>query len=320
MNSSNLEERNSEQNDSFKLQIFKQKGVISISESNFQLLKKGKYLKSTEKHRISPKEENLIINQLHPEILFMICEYLSPGAFTRLGITCKYFQDIFNDQTTWRQIAKCYQNFFIFDYLEIKPFYLQDGLSILAFQTPINQEIEKIQIENQKLDFPNLDPTHFKKKNAERGIRLEKYSNNEKIDDSTKEDEFLHHMVPIKASTEEERIKYINLLENPKEEMLEKGRKIYQLFLERKKHWENEMINKKRKETLNNFQTKEIDFFSPILIILFSFGFSIYFILITLKKEDKIDTKLSYQSLSIMIPLFAFFIIQLIETIFMFLE
>ncbi|KAJ5079474.1 dactylin [Anaeramoeba ignava] len=237
----------------FELKIFKEKGVCLISKKEFQLLTQGNFLNTSKKNQISPKETNLILDQLPPEILIMICQYLSPGAFTRLGITCKDFYNIFNDQETWRKIAKIYQNFFVFDRFELvlnnDPFFLdkENCFDLIGFQTNINEEIENISIRNQNINFPNLDQKHFKEIIQKREKRIEKYSNNNQTDNSTILDEKLHYR-----------------------------------------------------------------FFQKCI----SFGASIYLILITLKIENKINTKLSYLTLSVLIPLFPLIVLFLINFVF----
>ncbi|KAJ5080628.1 dactylin [Anaeramoeba ignava] len=305
----------------FELKIFKEKGVCLISKKEFQLLTQGNFLNTSKKNQISPKETNLILDQLPPEILIMICQYLSPGAFTRLGITCKDFYNIFNDQETWRKIAKIYQNFFVFDRFELvlnnDPFFLdkENCFDLIGFQTNINEEIENISIRNQNINFPNLDQKHFKEIIQKREKRIEKYSNNNQTDNSTILDEKLHYRVPLINSTEEERIKFINLLENPKEEMLEKARKIFALFSEAKIKSKKEKIRKIRNIRVSKFESKTYLYFSFSKMCI-SFGASIYLILITLKIENKINTKLSYLTLSVLIPLFPLIVLFLINFVF----
>ncbi|KAJ5071772.1 fam11a b protein [Anaeramoeba ignava] len=298
------------------LEIFKNKGIIKITKDHFEILRKGKYLESTKNQQITPKEANLMINQLPPEILIMICEFLSPAAFCRLGMTCKDFQDIFNDQETWRKIAKFHQEFFTFDYFELNFNNFDKHYNIFAFQTPIIQEIEEIQIQNQNLDFPNLSQIHFQELNQKRENKLKEYFNNSKFDDSTMLAETSNARIPVLISTEEERMKYINLLENPKEEMLEKGRKIYNILLEEKNKLKKKMEKKKKREKLEEFEKKEADIFSPLFLSLISIGFSIYLILLTLKIERKIATKLTYLSIPILIPTFGVLVVFVADLIF----
>ncbi|KAJ5069419.1 dactylin [Anaeramoeba ignava] len=298
----------------FKTKIYKQKGAMKIEKSDFELLKRGNYLNSTENQKIPPEKENLILNQLPTEILLMICEYLSPGAFTNLGLTCIDFQNIFNDQQTWRKIAKSYQIFFIFDHFKLKFNFDESKYEILGFQTSLINEIDDIQIQNQSLDFPNLSQIHFQKLNQEREKRLKKYFNNNKIDDSTMKNENSNERKPVVNSTEEERIKYIELLENPKEEMIEKARKIQHLLLKEQIKIQNEIKYGPRREKFADIEIKS-DGFSVFFMFLVLIGFSIYLVLITLKIEKKMNTKLTYLSLSVVIPLFGFFILFFIFVI-----
>ncbi|KAJ5075046.1 dactylin [Anaeramoeba ignava] len=289
--------------DKSRLEIYKNKGVIKIEKDDFEVLRKGKYLKSTINQSIPPQESNLIINKLPPEILMMICEYLSPGEFIRLGMTCKHFQEIFNDQETWRRIANIYQQFFISDYFELKFNDNENKFEIFGFQTPIIKEIDNIQIQNQNLNFPNLDQNNFKEFNQKRQKRLKQYFNNNEIDDSTMKDDSSDQRIPILNSTEEERIKYINLLENPKEEIIEKGRKIYQLNEELEIAFRNKIIKEKFKKSHDKI------FIASIFVGgFFVTGFFFYLLLINLKIEKRIHTKLSVINLCVLIPSFSFWI------------
>ncbi|KAJ5071838.1 dactylin [Anaeramoeba ignava] len=295
-----------------ELAIYKNKGVLKIKENELKRLKGENYLRSNQNNRIPSIEENLIINNLPPEILIMICEYLSPGEFGIFGMTCAFFREIYDDQETWRKIAKSYNEFFICDYYEFNnDIYRHD---LFGFQTPIHQEMEIIKTEKQKEDFPNLSRKHFEKWNEKREKRLKQYFNNGKIDESTMKDEHWNRRLPVLNSTEEERVEYINLLENPKEEMLEKGRKIYELFLEEKKRRTNLEKYSERQKELRHVKKKEERFFI-FFGILFLLGFSVYIILITLKIERKIESKLSYLSISTLIPLFGLLIVLVYDLI-----
>ncbi|KAJ5069444.1 dactylin [Anaeramoeba ignava] len=301
-------------NSPFKTKIYKQKGAMKIEKSDFELLKKGNYLNSTKNQKIPPEKENLILNQLPTEILLMICEYLSPGAFTNLGLTCRYFQDIFNDKQTWIKIAKSYQIFFIFDYFKLKFNFDERKYEILGFQTPLINEIDDIQIQNQSLDFPNLSQTHFQKLNQEREKRLKKYFNNNKIDDSTMKDENSNERKPVFNSTEEERIKYIKLLENPKEEMIEKARKIQHLLLKERIKIQNQIKYAPRREKFQSYHKFRDNHLTTPTLGCFFLGLTIYFFLIPLKINEGFYT-LTGLNFAFFVPLFGFLILDLIEWI-----
>ncbi|KAJ5074001.1 dactylin [Anaeramoeba ignava] len=254
--------------------------------------------------RIPPDTPNLIINQLPPEILMMICEYLAPGDFVKLGLTCRYFQEIFDDQETWRRIARSYQQFFIFDYFE--PNTRISNRKVVGFQTLLDQEMELISKKRQDPKFPNLSKKHFKSMDKSREKRMKKYFHNNKIDGSTTKKEYFTYgndRQQILASTEEQRIDYINLLENPKEEMLAKGRKIHKIIKKERMNEERKLKNKKKDETRNKIEKLALNNLSFIGFV-FSLGFSAYVILITLKVEKVIDAKMSIINLAVEIPLF----------------
>ncbi|KAJ5074006.1 dactylin [Anaeramoeba ignava] len=288
----------------FSILIYKSKGVCQISSIHLNILQRGNFMETTEKLTEKPQIQNLIIDLLPPEILMTICEYLAPGDFVRLGLTCCYFQEIFNDQETWRRIAKSYQQFFIFDYFE--PNTRITDQKIIGFQTLIEQEMELISIQKQDPKFPNLSKKHFKSMDKSREKRMKKYFHNNKIDNSSVQDQNSSYSgvrKPILASTKKQRIDYINSLENPKEEMLAKGRKIDKTFKERKIKEERKQKNKKKEESREKVENILLNHLN-IIGFIFSVACLIYSILLTVRIEGGMNTKLSIMNLSVLIPLF----------------
>ncbi|KAJ5069789.1 fam11a b protein [Anaeramoeba ignava] len=266
----------------FHLKIYKSKGVIIIPKNAIELIKNGKYLESNKNNQISPTEPNLIIEKLPLEILFMICEYLSPGDFIKFGMTCSSFQDICNDQETWRRIAKSYQKFFIYDYIQ-RDSYTNE---IVGFQSWNNPKFETFSLKNG-------NEKNREKMKAKRKKEQSKYFNNFIVDESTKQNSSGRNR-PIIQSSKQERIEYIDSLENPKEEMIEKGKEIYEIFLEEKLEQEKSKRNQKFDLKRSIFEDKSEAFLTPILLILLSFGSTVFLVMIHLKIEKKIDYKLIY--------------------------
>ncbi|KAJ5069838.1 hypothetical protein M0811_11500 [Anaeramoeba ignava] len=128
--------------ESFQITNYKSKKAIKIGREHLNELKRGEYCEFGESLKLLPLEENLILEMLPEEILLYIFQFLSPGDLIRIASTCTTLNELSEDKNTWRNISYNYNQFFIFDKVQVQ----QRDYVYQEYQIPIYGIIEKTQI------------------------------------------------------------------------------------------------------------------------------------------------------------------------------
>ncbi|KAJ5073938.1 fam11a b protein [Anaeramoeba ignava] len=295
---------------SIELDIFKNKGVVLFPEESYELLKRGNFIKPS---------NNLIRT---PKTKFNFKQTSS----RKLGSTCYSFKQLSEDQQTWRKIAQNHQKYFISDHFETMFNHQTQQNEVVGFQTLIKQEIQKLLMQKQDPNFPNLSHKYFKKQKEKKEKIMKKHFNNNQWDESITRDEN-EIIIPVKISTNKQRIQYIHLLENPKEEMIDKARKIRELIKKNKKSMQERIRkrNQKEKEIMEfksekylfaqneRYSNQNNHYWYAISGLFIALGLTIHFILLSIKVECKTDTKVTLLSIPLLLPLFGLMILFIFE-------
>ncbi|KAJ5074430.1 fam11a b protein [Anaeramoeba ignava] len=211
----------------FELQ---RKKYFILELNHLENAKFGRFNEIPEKLKTPSNENNLIIEMLNEDILLYIFQFLSPGDLIRFGLTCKYINELTEDRNTWRIISLNYNYAFIWDSLQLNgnltsPYF--DSIRVIGSV----KNYPKIEIENEnENENQNLE--------NETGLNQPLLSNDQ--------EEFNID------STKNERIHFINKLENPKQYLISKFGELNQKFQEKEKIIEK---NKKRQKNFNRKQS-----------------------------------------------------------------
>ncbi|KAJ5068437.1 fam11a b protein [Anaeramoeba ignava] len=144
-------------------EIFRNKGVVVLTEMDFVQLNRGEFEPPPNKPKQPFQKENLILEILPPELILTIAEFLPPGAIVRLSLTCKTLQQLCQDQYLWRQVSILYERYYVWDKLEVtgNNLSIPNNIKVVGFQADIPKKIQKIK---QKLEQEKKEKKEKKEK------------------------------------------------------------------------------------------------------------------------------------------------------------
>ncbi|KAJ5072508.1 fam11a b protein [Anaeramoeba ignava] len=333
--------------------IYRGKGVIQITDDFFEKLFYDPRQGSGHLTSITFDESSLVVTVLPEEVWLIIFEYLSVRNVLSIGMVCKDFNDLTFDRELWRRLAVRHEKLFSWNKLGIKED-VQDPF-VIGYQFNIDEKIEELEekqaeeIKKAKKEEENLSLLR-----STRTIRLEKRTISEsriqemyqstpnllqnieqpsdkrnifnrvrprrrkgESDSQTTRINENNETVPLALSTPRKRIEYINLLENPRESLIEK----FQALIKQKKEVDEfvERYRKERMERIRNQKKKDDYFISFSLVVsLFHFSLIVFLILLNLRCDNVISLKYSIAYIPVFIMLavagiLLFFLSRLVE-------
>eukprot|EP01156_Anaeramoeba_ignava_P012115 Anaeramoba_ignava/a487537_19.p1 GENE.a487537_19~~a487537_19.p1 ORF type:complete len:390 (+),score=101.27 a487537_19:28-1197(+) len=243
--------------------LHKNKGVVVLQDSDFLRLRKSSSLHPPFLLNKPPKQNELNIEELPPEILLLIMEYLTPGEAIRFSLASKSIYDLLSDKLLWREIGARFQDYFIWDKLDLAETYTFSGdFQILGYQSDIEER-------NKLLKNGNISK-------LKKTINFEKNQYSNLVEDKSTF-RSAASLLPVALSTKSERLEYINHVSDPRSEIITRANKLYKKFTEKKS-----MIQKRNSQNRNfdRYNSKTRIFESLLEIIAIFIPIIIFFFLL----------------------------------------
>ncbi|KAJ5069840.1 hypothetical protein M0811_11502 [Anaeramoeba ignava] len=283
--------------ESFQIINYKSNPAIKIEREHLNQLKKGSYCEFGESLKLIPKEENLIIEMLPEEILLYIFQFLSPGELIRIASTCKTFNQLSEDKNTWRNISYNYNQFFIFDQIELEKnnyVYQEDQIPIYG-TIKENQPKNENQNENENSSFVDS-----KTKSSLKALLLRRDQNQNQIEN----DEDILFENEIKNNL----IEHIEKTSNPKQELVSKANLVYN-GMKKRKELIDENLKRKEENDKKAKKIQKIDKVSFVNLLFLLIGFIAFLIALNVHIEKKLSSNTIYVFIPILLPILIFIIL-----------
>ncbi|KAJ5069841.1 fam11a b protein [Anaeramoeba ignava] len=282
----------------FQLINYKSKPVVKIEREHLYSLQITESSNFGESLKTPPLEENLILEMLPEEILLYIFQYLSPGELIKVGSTCTTLNELSEDKNTWRNISYNYNQFFLFNKVEVpkrNEIYEENRIPICGIIKESQLITYNINSKQKKPEKTNSGLTSLFKRRDQ--------------DQDQNQNQFVNEIILFdRKKTEKKLIEYIEKIPNPKEELISKGKLIYNGIKERKQQIEK---NLKRKEE-NAKKWKKIaridDFLFGNLIFL-GIGFVAFIITLNVYIEKKLSSNTIYIFIPLLLPLLVYIVL-----------
>ncbi|KAJ5068688.1 fam11a b protein [Anaeramoeba ignava] len=329
--------------------VYQGKGVYCLDDNDIVNLFQSEKLLPSDSSTVTYQEPSFVISVLPAEIWLLIFEYLKVPEVIKISMVCRDFQDLTYDRELWRRLAIKINEVFIWNKLSVAEQRLEE-YKVIGYQLNIENEIislRKIQEEKTEQEINEQEKENLQK-NLRSARMLQKTNISEDRihqlyqstphllsdnppqrnhpilsnirllrkkevadQETTKRDEN-DELVPVAITNENTRMQYINLLENPRESLIEK-------FIAMKNQYDEKREFQARREQELRAQEKTLrrrdttSFLFGIFVCLWHFSLLIFLILLNCRIEKiiSIDYSIMFIPMFITLSISAFFLFML---------
>ncbi|KAJ5071680.1 f-box only protein [Anaeramoeba ignava] len=277
---------------------------------------------------IKPSDKEPFLEDLPPEILWIIFQYLSPRQVILVGLTNKNLNEIIQHPSLWKDIAINFEELFIWKDLNV------DHLSILGKQISYEEFKEEVEHEDEKNINNEINNENQENINNDNDINIVKVDNNRKNDIQKFPQEIIHlnpqinqakfigntfyivdsQAFPFILSTKQQRIDYISRLENPFEELKKKVEIAKSKTIEVQKEIKRRRNRKSKDYYEHDYLVRlRMEAFRSVFSILLYLAIAYLFVVINIYVDKKMEMKLTTLLIPSFVMCFCYIIIILVS-------